>query len=369
MSNPPTDTAKTFRPHTILLWNKVAQHPEARRIVNMFPDAQVRIVERQRSVPVRDHATTHALVVGKRTLMIGEASSFVHRFDGGLGGNVRCRPYFKLVPVSNGCPYYCTYCYLAYVYREHLPAIKVNINHDKMFTEIRKAIAGTSGQTAFNMGEMLDSLALDHVTNLTSELVPFFASLRRGYLMLLTKSANIDNLLRLEPNRQTVVSWSLNSQPMIEAYEPGTAALVERIEAARRCQRHGYRVRFRIDPGILYAEWRPSYAEVVQRALEAVEPENVTLGMLRLVPGHFGLAARAYGKRGRDLRQHDLVESTSDGKLRYRTQRRVEFYRFMIDAIRSFNQDVSISLCRETPNVCSHFTHVCNPQRCNCLAW
>lgn len=364
-----TDTARTFRPHTILLWRKVAEHPEAQRIVGMFPEAQVRVIERQRSIPAPGHAATHPLVAGKRTLLIGEASSFVHRFDGGLGGNVRCRPYFKLVPVSNGCPYYCTYCYLARVYREHLAAIKVNVNYDQMFREIRRALAHTNGVAAFNMGEMLDSLALDHVTNLTSELVPFFGGLRRGCLMLLTKSANIDNLLRLEPNRQAVVSWSLNAQQMIETYEPGTASLDERIEAAHRCQRRGYRVRFRLDPGMLYDDWQAGYAKMLHRALEAVEPENITLGMLRLVPDHFRLAAQAYGPRGRALEQHELVEKASDGKLRYRAKKRVEFYRFTIDIIHSLNRDASISLCRETPDVCRHFAHICNPQRCNCLAW
>ncbi len=369
MVNPPVDTAKTFRPHTILLWRKVAEYPEARRIVRLFPDARVRIVERQRGLPTSNHTAAHPLVAGKRTLMIGEASSFVHRFDGGLGPSVCCQLYFKLVPVSNGCPYYCTYCYLAHVYREHLPAIKVNVNHDQMFREIRRALAHTNGVAAFDMGEMLDSLALDHVTNLTSQLVPFFAGLRHGCLMLLTKSANIDNLLRLEPNRQTVVSWSLNAQRMIEAFEPGTASLDARIEAARRCQSHGYRIPLRIDPGMLDDDWKADYAETVRRALAAVEPENVTLGMRRLVPGHFRLAAQAYGRRGRDLKQHELVEKASDGKLRYRTEMRVEFYRFTIDIIRNVNRDVSVSLCRETPEVCRHFAHSCNPQRCNCLAW
>jgi hypothetical protein len=56
------------------------------------------------------------------------------------------------------------------------------------------------------MGEMLDSLALDHITNLTTMLVPFFAGLSRGFLILLTKSSNIDNLLAVEPNDKTVVS-------------------------------------------------------------------------------------------------------------------------------------------------------------------
>lgn len=366
--NPMRDRARTFRPHTILLWRKVAAHPEARRIVDMFPEVSVRIIERQRSASPNHSAAGHPLIAGKRTLLIGEASSFVHRFDGGLGGNVRCRPYWKLVPVSNGCPYFCTYCYLASVYREHLLAIKININHDQMFRQIRKALAGADGPVAFNMGEMLDSLALDHVTNLTSQLVPFFGGMRRGYLMLLTKSANIENLLALEPNRHVVVSWSLNAQPMIEAFEPGTASLAERIEAARRCQQHGYRIRFRIDPGMLYEGWQNGYGDLVQQMLTATQPDNITLGMLRLAPGHFALAARAYGQRGRNLRQHDLVERSSDGKLRYRHDRRIEFYRHVIDAIRSFGRGVSTSLCRETAEVCRHFGSLHHPEQCNCVA-
>jgi spore photoproduct lyase len=214
--------------------------------------------------------------------MIGQSSSFVGLFDGRLGSNVRCRSYHKLVPVSNGCPYYCTYCYLAFVYRKFAPFIKVNINYDVMFKQIRKAMNSASGRLSFNMGEMLDSLALDHMTNLTTMLVPFFAGFSRGFLMLLTKSANIDNLLGVEASEHTVVSWSLNSQEMIEHCETGTASLSERIEAARKCQQHGYRIRVRIDPGILYPNWQAGYAALIQEALTVIEPENITLGMLRL---------------------------------------------------------------------------------------
>ncbi len=39
------DTAKAFRPNTILLWRRVEQHPEAKRIVDMFPQAHVQIVD------------------------------------------------------------------------------------------------------------------------------------------------------------------------------------------------------------------------------------------------------------------------------------------------------------------------------------
>jgi DNA repair photolyase len=163
-----------------------------------------------------DLSPSQAMLAGKRTLMIGRTSTFVGYFDGQLGSNVRCCPYYKLVPLSNGCPYLCTYCYLAFVYRNYALFIKINTNYDTMFKQIRKVLTAAGGKVSFNMGEMLDSLALDHIMNLTTMLVPFFARLSRGFLILLTKSSNIENLLTIEPNDQTVVSWSLNSRRMIE---------------------------------------------------------------------------------------------------------------------------------------------------------
>ena len=301
--------------------------------------------------------------------MIGQTSSFVGRFDGRLGHAVQCRPYYKLVPLSNGCPYYCTYCYLGFVYRKYSPFIKMNINYETMFRQIRKTAAKYKCHADFNMGEMLDSLALDHITNLTTKLVPFMKDLPNAYLMLLTKSSNIRNLLTVEPNSHVVVSWSLNPQCIIDRYEPGTASLDQRIEAAKSCQQHGYRIRFRIDPGILDADWTDGYARMVKSALNNVKPENITLGMLRLVPGHKRLAIDAYGAKGRYLAAQELNDKASDGKMRYHRKRRVEFYNFLIDVIRSFDKSVSISLCRETSDVWQQLTDRCDNQKCNCVTW
>jgi spore photoproduct lyase len=363
------DSARHYEPHTILLWKKVAEQVEAQRLIALFPSAQVQIIDRQNGVTLPHQRGVHPILGGKRVLMIGEASSFIRSFDGQLGESARCRPYLKLVPLSNGCPYYCTYCYLAYIYRQYHSFIKVNVNCGRMFDELRRAVTRNCGDIAFNMGEMLDSLALDHVTNLTPRLVPFFRNLPGAYLMLLTKSANIDNLLTVKPTNRVIVSWSLNSRRMIETHEIGTAGLDERLDAARRCQSHGYRIRFRIDPGFLYPNWQADYAEMVQTALQCVPPENITLGMLRLLPGHLPLIAQAYGDRGRDLRRHHLVEKASDGKLRYTSADRIAFYRFLIDTIRCLNDHVSISLCRETPDIWRALGHLCHPSQCNCLPW
>jgi spore photoproduct lyase len=361
------DSAKQYKPHTILLWRKVAEQPEAQRLMALFPSAQVCIVDRQNNVTLPRQREVDPVIGGKRVLMIGEASSFIRSSDGQPGPSIRCRPYFKLVPLSNGCPYYCTYCYLAYIYRQYHSFIKVNINYTRMFDELRKTVARHCGSIAFNMGEMLDSLALDGVANLTPKLVPFFRDLPDAYLMLLTKSANIDNLLIVEPYDRIIVSWSLNSQRVIETHEIGTASLDERLDAAERCQRHGYRIRFRIDPGFLYPGWPTDYAAMIQKALRRVQPENITLGMLRLLPGHLPLMAQAYGKRGRSLRRHPLVDRASDGKLRYAPADRITFYRFLIDTIRSFDCQVPISLCRETAEIWEALIDLCHASPCNCL--
>ena len=363
------DKAKTFRPKTILLWQKVADDPEAQRIIELFPSADVRLIKQQVNPPLPNMSPSRALLAGKRTLMIGATSSFVGNFEGLLGSNVHCCPYFKLVPVSNGCPYYCTYCYLAFVYRKYSPFIKININYDTMFRQIRKTLAGSHGKVSFNMGEMLDSLALDHITGLTKMLIPFFSGFSNGFLMLMTKSSNIDNLLAVESNNKTVVSWSLNAQQIICQYELGTADLDERIKAAKQCQDHGYRIRFRIDPGILYPKWQDGYADLIQKTLAFIRPENITLGMLRLLPGHFNLAESTYGNRTRKLRDYKFVKGASDSKLRYQPKQRIEFYTFLINTIRSFDEDVSISLCRETPEIWNNFKDHCESKKCNCIVW
>jgi len=363
------DIAKTFKPQTILLWRKVADHTEAQRILGLFPSAKVQTIEQQRMSPDNFISQVQTLLAGKRTIMIGQTSCFVGHFNGRLGSNVCCKPYYKLVPISNGCPYYCTYCYLAFVYRKYAPFIKININYATIFKQIHKAIAAAGGKISFNIGEMLDSLALDHVTNLSTILIPFFADFSRGFLMLLTKSSNINNLLTIKPNPQTVVSWSLNSQQIIQTHELGTANLSERINAARLCQNHGYRIRLRIDPGIFYPEWEIGYADLIKQALTVIRPENITLGMLRLLPGHLRLAKQAYSNRAAGLLNYEFVKDGSDGKLRFPPKQRIEFYSFLIDTIRSFDKNVSISLCRETPEIWNIFEDKCESQKCNCVIW
>jgi len=124
------DSAKNFKPEIIYLWEKVSDSFEAQRIINSFQPVEVKIIKTQKLLYF-NLSMAQSLAQSKKVLMIGAASSFVNHFDGNIGDNMKCLPYYKLIPVSNGCPYNCIYCYLAYVYRKYGAFIKININYSK----------------------------------------------------------------------------------------------------------------------------------------------------------------------------------------------------------------------------------------------
>ena len=68
------DTAVKFKPDTILLWEKIADDPEAQRIVKLFPSAQIKIINRQQYLS-GIVTPGQAIVESKRTLMIGRTQT------------------------------------------------------------------------------------------------------------------------------------------------------------------------------------------------------------------------------------------------------------------------------------------------------
>jgi len=107
---------------------------------------------------------------------------------------------------------------------------------------------------------------------------------------------------------------------------------------------------------------------MIHKIFASTEPENITLGMLRLVPGHSSFVAKdAPIDVKESLQKQNLTELASDGKLRYPEDKRIEFYSHIIDTIRSFNKTISVSLCRETPHVINSFKEKLLSPICNCL--
>lgn len=275
-------------------------------------------------------------------------SRFIRLFNRTPNGIV-C-PHFWLLAWADGCPYRCAYCYLLGTFRGNVEPV-VFSNLDDLDRELDQFFASKSGRI-LNAGELNDSLAI--TDSVPIRLIQHFACQDRNKLLLLTKSANVRNLLDLDHNSQTIVSFSVNAVEVSKRFENGAPGLSERLKAAGMCKDAGYPIRIRLDPMIPVEDWQVMYEHVVDE-INILKPERVTLGALRYFP-----VARIFaGKLGRDISVFDYaVERSVDGRRRVPKLLRLEMYRTALKRLK-----MPAAVCKETRDVVELLRL---NQRCNC---
>ncbi|MCX7017417.1 MAG: hypothetical protein NTY46_00170 [Candidatus Sumerlaeota bacterium] len=148
-----------------------------------------------------------------------------------------------------------------------------------------------------------------------------------------------------------VVSWSVNSHPLIRSVEHKAASFDERLAAACRCVRVGYRVGFHFDPIIRHEDMARHYAETINTIFDTV-PESsivwISMGALHFPPP----LKQIIGPRFPNSRFiYDEFVRDEDGKMRCFRPLRVEMYRMIAGAIRARNHTVRLYLRMETPEI------------------
>lgn len=334
----------SWRPDTICIERGEEDSALAHRVRARLPDVAVRVVADASVVEPASFAT------GKRALVLQrQRGGFLHHCPAGVTGMVCCN--YLVMNFASNCPFDCSYCFLQ-DYLANNPALKVFTNVADGLAEINAVLQAHPERTfRIGTGERADSLALDHLTDLSCELVPFFAERPNALLELKTKSACIDNLLRLDPKDRVVVSWSMNAPVVAALEELGAAGLDERIAAAARVQAAGYKVGFHFDPLIAHDGWEEGYRDVIQRMFRRLDTRRiawVSLGSLRMTP-RLKAAIKARSERG-PLLTSELVPG-SDGKARVWRGLRVKMYRRMLEWLRAVDARMPLYICMEPAGV------------------
>jgi len=203
-------------------------------------------------------------------------------------------------------------------------------------------------------GEFTDSLALDPVIEVTTDLVKFFSSTKNASLELKTKTDQIEPLLRAHANSRVIVSFSVNADEIVRKEELFSVSLRKRLSAAGKLEQRGYKVGFHFDPIIPVPDWEQGYFRTVQAIAGNVRPENIawiSLGVLRFVPELKDIVLSRFGPLPYF---HDAFVRGLDGKLRLYVEKRIKIYRILFEYIRSFLPNVRLYLCMESPYVWEH---------------
>ncbi|MBN1823392.1 MAG: hypothetical protein JW803_03635 [Endomicrobiales bacterium] len=254
---------------------------------------------------------------------------------------------YHIVNLGFGCPYDCSYCYLQHY--TNFPGIVIDANVDDFLEKIDAYLQNFKNrEIRVGTGEFGDSLALDDMTEYSKTLVPFFAD-KKALLELKTKSANVENLLKLDHGGRTVVAWTLSPEEVAAAEEPGAAPLGERFAAAEKCRDAGYKVAFHFDPIIFYGGWDRDYQEVVNRVFDSFkEIAWISLGTLRFHRTLKPIIEERFPNS--DYLYAEMVTG-NDGKMRYYSQLRIDIFTKMRGWIRARSKTTPLYLCMEEKDI------------------
>lgn len=333
-----------FVPDAVWIERSELDSHVAQTVVSRVDPGIVRVVDDGSSVESKSFSA------GKRQLVLQRhRGSFLRHCPAGTAGLVCCN--YLVVNLASNCPFDCSYCFLQ-EYLANNPTMKAFTNVEDALEEIDVVLrAHPERSFRIGTGELADSLALDPLTSLSRRLVPFFAERSNALLELKTKTDCVDELLNLGPNGRVVVSWSVNAPQVIETEEVGTATLEERLMAAQRVERAGYKVGFHFDPLIEIEGWEEGYAKTVDQILAAVDSRSIawiSLGSLRLTPA---LRQSIRSRPGNSLILGSELVPCADGKSRVWRGLRTRMYRYLVERLDRVTADVPVYLCMEPPGM------------------
>jgi len=339
----------------------VAGRPLARRILERWQGPPPSIVHDIAAVVEQSRQRDNAIALGKRTLLVTHRKGpFLSVCQGMTDRHHACCAY-RILNVFENCPMDCTYCILQGYLDSPLLVLYANLTDlaDEIACACRVPDHDRQGARPtrpdqwlrIGTGELGDSLALDGLTGLSLDLMRIVEPFSNVVLEFKTKTAEIESLLSVTPPPNVVISWSLNTLRHIGNEEIGAPSLGERLDAARRCQNHGYRLGFHFDPLIFSPGWEEDYHAVVEALFDHIDPTRIvwmSLGALRFPPAMKRIIEERFPHS--TITCGELVPSW-DGKLRYFRPIRVTMYRKMLRWITTRAPDVVVYLCMESRQI------------------
>jgi len=322
----------------------------AQRFVKIFPKEKIQVVSQQPWHELKRNLTAEEFDRSKKNLFITEfKGQFFKRCPGSSQAKVLNCCNYHVLNLGSQCNMNCSYCYLqSYL---NTPIAKIYSNLDQALFELTE-MAEKSDHLPFRVGtgEVIDSLSLDSLTLFSRKLIPFFKKLPHWTLEFKTKSDQVDQFLDLGPNSNTVVSWSLNCQEIVEKEEHRTASLEQRLHAAEKCVKAGFSIAFHLDPLIWHPEWKSNYSNLVKQIIQRFTPEQVnviSMGTLRFQPEQKNMMKQRFGLSS-FVTSAEMFPSEG-AKLRYDASLRHEMFRTLYNQFKNDSDKWKIFLCMETP--------------------
>jgi spore photoproduct lyase len=161
-----------------------------------------------------------------------------------------------------------------------------------------------------------------------------------------TKSSNISHFLENDVPKNIIVTWSLNTQTIIDNEEHLTASLDERIGAARKLADKGVLVGFHFHPIVVYENYLEEYGKIYERLVSEFTTDEVVL----ISMGTLTFIKPVIKKlRERELKSKILQMPFEDinGKKSYSIETKKEMFKHLYDSFKPWHNKVYFYMCME----------------------
>jgi hypothetical protein len=253
-----------------------------------------------------------------------------------------------------GCLHTCDYCNIG-------GFVNLMLNLEEYLARLDALVRETPWLKLYKYDNHTDAPAFEPEYGWCKGLVEFFAA-REAFLMLYTKSHNVDFLLNLDHRGRTIVCWTLSCATVSRLIEKEAPPLAARIAAAAKCQAAGYVVRARFSPIIPVQNWEQENEQMLAEYLSRVRPDVLTMDTLKWIEPsrvrdifdltlwdpEFVAAVDHLAALPPEQRPRPILPN---GKQLFPDELRARVYRFFIERIRALSPSTRIALCGETPEM------------------
>jgi len=255
-----------------------------------------------------------------------------------------CRPCWR-VHFQNGCLHKCRYCGFGGV-------LVSMVNVEDYLEQFARLIERNGWQETFLLEDDADVLPLEPELGCMGPIVEFFGTQPGRYLVLHTKSWNVDWMRDLRHNGNTILVWSLSGRTQADELEPVAGSMAQRLQAARKAQEWGYTVRYKFKPIIPVRSWRQDAAEAVEMLFRMTRPDVISLCVYMWMDVHE--MTRRIGREVLDpallAAAEAAVEQMADERVKpFPDDVRAEIYEHYFREIRRHDADVPVSISTESP--------------------
>ncbi len=183
----------------------------------------------------------------------------------------RCCNLLTLDTVKN-CGFDCSYCSIQSFYTDG----KIYL-HKNLRSKLNKLELDPKKIYHIGTGQSSDSLMWGNKDGILDDVFDFASKNKNVVLELKTKSNAVGYFLKNDIPSNVIVTWSLNTDVIIEAEEHHTATLKERLAAARAIADMGILVGFHFHPIVEYNGWEKEYHDIIDFIQDNFKPEEVAL--------------------------------------------------------------------------------------------